>query len=913
MKKLIFSFALFLILSGLLFIKKGYLIENPFDKSYHFNYPSFSAEDSEGNIYLIDKATTRITKMKKNGEVLFVLEGGKREKGDFYYTGKIFIDEKDFLYVFNFVPNITDGLLEREEIIRFSPKGKFDKVLVSYQYGEESKKRRESIIKFYVKNDSLFFYYKEEKRIALFEAKTSEGVIKTVFDREIEKDIVDITGTEPGNIYFTTKKGLIFKMDENLKNIPIAIEKKNFIKPAGIEMDRHGNLFIADMVKQSIFKIHLEKKEIEAYFTKNSISLPQNQNNILLEFLYLNQNNTLSFVDKYHKNILSISKEKKLSLINQSFYGTFYLLVRYILWFMGIIAVLSLLYTLSLFYKIVMKKKIPLVLKNIIIFTPLIIASVVFTGNKIYQDLYEKYQQEFYYKLLNVAGLSSQLINGNTLEKINSPEDFMNEDYQTIDHQAQKILNENQDKWNDSFYLVIYRVKDGIYYIDYTLSGFYGVMYPYLEVQKEHRAAFEKGEIGVTRYYDEMGGYLAGIAPIKNSKGEIVGVLDIGIDLMIFEELNANYKNNLLFGITFSVLVFIIIFILISYLLLISIKKLRSATHKIIMGNLDIDIQIRSKDEIEELGKDFNKMSKQLKETITKIINLNKANARFVPTEFFKFLKKESILDVTLGDQTQEEMTILFSDIRSFTSLSEKMSPQENFNFLNTYLSMVAPAIRNHNGFIDKYIGDAIMALFPGNPANCLKAAFEMLHSLKDFNKERIQAGEQPIEVGIGMHTGNLMLGIIGEKERLDSTVISDAVNLASRLEGLTKMYGASIVMSESTLKKIKDISPDLDFHNRFLDQVKVKGKNDPVFIYEVFGDLENEFMRKKLDLDPKFQEAVSFYQKKDFKEALTLFVKILSVNPKDKASEIYLKRCEKIIKFGVPEDWDGIEKLDEK
>jgi class 3 adenylate cyclase len=175
-------------------------------------------------------------------------------------------------------------------------------------------------------------------------------------------------------------------------------------------------------------------------------------------------------------------------------------------------------------------------------------------------------------------------------------------------------------------------------------------------------------------------------------------------------------------------------------------------------------------------------------------------------------------------------MTILFSDIRNFTTLSEAMTPDENFAFINAYLERMGPVIRDHNGFIDKYIGDAIMALFE-SADDAVRAGIAMLATLEAFNAERGAKGRAPINIGVGINTGTLMMGTIGEKHRMDGTVISDAVNLASRVESLTKTYHVGLLISQHTLQslsnpKVYDIRP--------VDDVVVKGKTHPVTIYEV-------------------------------------------------------------------------------
>jgi two-component system sensor histidine kinase ChiS len=224
--------------------------------------------------------------------------------------------------------------------------------------------------------------------------------------------------------------------------------------------------------------------------------------------------------------------------------------------------------------------------------------------------------------------------------------------------------------------------------------------------------------------------------------------------------------------------------------------------------------------------------------THIELSKINIAYGRFVPREFLEFLERKSIVDVQLGDQVHKDMTILFSDIRSFTTLSENMSPKENFDFLNEYLKRVGPVIRNHNGFIDKYIGDAVMALFPKDPDDALEAAIAMQHQVSLYNAEREVEGYPSIAIGVGLHTGSLMLGTIGEEQRMESTVIADAVNLASRMEGLTKVYGAGILISEQTLSQLN--APE-NYSHRFLGRVTVKGKKVAVAVFEVYeGDSDS-------------------------------------------------------------------------
>jgi len=322
-------------------------------------------------------------------------------------------------------------------------------------------------------------------------------------------------------------------------------------------------------------------------------------------------------------------------------------------------------------------------------------------------------------------------------------------------------------------------------------------------------------------------------------------------------------------------------------------------------GEMESYSIVRTNDEIGELTEGYNEMSGRLKDYIENISLMNEANARFVPRQFLEYLGKDSIADIQLGDQIQKEMTVLFTDIREFTSISEQMTPKENFNFLNNYLGYMEPVIRNNNGFVDKFMGDSIMALFPDNTEDAINAAIEMRIKLIEFNHIISQFGQAPIDSGIGIHTGSLMLGIVGGEGRMEGTVISDAVNLASRLEGLTKLYGSSIIITEETLIKISDPT---NYHYRFLDIVKVKGKKEAVYIFEIIdGDPEDirELKAKTKDL---FTQAIQEYKSKEFTQALDAFKEVVDINPSDMASLQYIQRCQKFIDLGFPDDWDGIE-----
>ena len=183
-------------------------------------------------------------------------------------------------------------------------------------------------------------------------------------------------------------------------------------------------------------------------------------------------------------------------------------------------------------------------------------------------------------------------------------------------------------------------------------------------------------------------------------------------------------------------------------------------------------------------------------------------------------------------------------------------------------------------------------------------------NQLHNYNKTRKTRNYQPISIGIGINTGNLTLGIVGDKDRMEGTVISDAVNLASRMEGLTKMYGASILISEITFQMLED--PTI-YDYRIVDTVKVKGKKEPVTVIEILNGNSKRIIDLKLSTKQNFEFGTALYQEKDFKEAKNCFKKVLEKDPADKAAEIYLKRSEYFEIHGITPEWEGIASIESK
>ena len=301
-------------------------------------------------------------------------------------------------------------------------------------------------------------------------------------------------------------------------------------------------------------------------------------------------------------------------------------------------------------------------------------------------------------------------------------------------------------------------------------------------------------------------------------------------------------------------------------------------------------------------------LSDDLQQSVNNQVQLNLAIKRFVPVQFLQELGKEGYSDIKLGDSTAKIMTVLFSDLRSFTQLSESLNPMQNFEFLNSYLKRMEPPIQDHGGFVDKYIGDAIMALFRDRETErsadaAVQTAIALRKELEKFNAERVAEGQVRIDFGIGINTGELMLGTVGSENRLDTTVIGDTVNLASRLEALTKYFRTPILISDYTYRALS--APE-SLPLRKIDLVRVSGKEKAIIIYELITHEDSHLADRKLASLVNFYQAIDLYSQGRFKEALKIFQQILRFNPGDTVTQKYESRCKTYIAEPPLQGWDS-------
>ena len=291
-------------------------------------------------------------------------------------------------------------------------------------------------------------------------------------------------------------------------------------------------------------------------------------------------------------------------------------------------------------------------------------------------------------------------------------------------------------------------------------------------------------------------------------------------------------------------------------------------------------------------------------------LKLTQTFQKFVPRQFVEHMATTDVESLELGYAAENDVAIMFCDIRGFAGFSERITPQELMNFLNSYFTRMNDPIHQNRGFIDKFMGDGIMALFDhqgGTPKekalDAIKAALDLRKALTIYNGHRKNCDYEAINMGIGIHFGQVIMGTVGSEDRMDTTVIGDSVNIASRLEALTPKYQADIIVSAQVLQII---GPNDSLRTRLLDWVRVKGRQAPIEIYEIISHLPEQEQEKKLAVQTKIAAGLACRINKQWEEAAVYFEAALAINPNDSLAQHHLDACGVYQNLELNEDWDG-------
>lgn len=890
------------------------LVKNIVEGKIELNTVSYVTEDNNKNVYIVDNYGKTIYKTDHDGRIISsatVIKDNRRT-----YCNSLTADKSGNIYILVTVLDTYGLYVDEEEILKYSPQGKFEKAVYKVQYEKGSKPKRIGRIK-ELKTDENYLYFNyilDNKRVNFERIKLDGNTAETFYTLNFDEDkyISNITRTDNESILYSTKSGRMYKSDKNGQSSLVYSGSSLYNNELSLlsHFQQYGDgLFFIDFYKHGIIKVNLDNPGIVSEFTEKLKSYDK---------AFSEEPNNLQGLYAAQEGRVITYTENKVFFINTD--GSIYkridtlqipagkLTAFWIFCLVVLLLVVVLIDLLRVIYIYFMKRKISLILKEILIFIPIVIIVTGFLIDRIEYRFNIEIEDEMHNKLNIIAITATKFIDGDKFENINSPDDCMSENYKEAVNSIVQVFTSREDSPNDGLYNTLYRVKNGkVYYVMDDDDGrlYFEPLDPQSEGYKEmYDEVVDRGGLHFDgAVCDNTGEWIDVMAPIYNWKGEVVGIYETGMDYTSFiNEKNERLAKNLI-DIILASAINIIAFFIITFSVLSTIKTLRKGVNEIAVGNWDTVVTVKSNDEVASLCEGFNTMAQYIRDSVSEIMKMNEAYFNFVPQQFLKLLEKDSIYKIKLGDSMKKDMSIMYSSIRSFQQLLQDNTPEENFNFINSYLSRFGPIIRDNNGIIEKYLGMDILALFPQNASDGLNAAVKMAEELVLYNKMHESTGQIPVEIGIGIYYGPLMVGIIGEEKRLEGTVLSDKGNTSEILTGLTERLSAQIIITDSILKNIKDSSC---YKYRVLGFIVLPGKMEKVYIYDVYQS-DNDHIKELKDKTKRvFEEGIRLYQEGHFYDSRERFVEVIKQNEYDKAAKLYFYLSDDYYRKGAPDNWDG-------
>lgn len=551
----------------------------------------------------------------------------------------------------------------------------------------------------------------------------------------------------------------------------------------------------------------------------------------------------------------------------------------------------------------IMKWRFSLLSKQILSTIPIVCILLIVVIYILFASMIELSSSDILKETIAVNEIAAAMFDGDEIAEIISYKDMDRGKADELSNKLRKFVNGNKSDWSRNYNIAIGVRTQGEKYVCVASSDQdKNYLTSEISVEAPIHTDFYDGSntFAADASYgeDRKNLHLVLMTPIYREDGsyDAVMVLVASQDRLI-EELVAA-------GITLLVNVLLWVAILVLVISLVSAKNVRALRRakdvvaRIAGGDFSVRVEKYTLDEVGEICVGVNDMADQLEEYIEELKHNEEFYYKFVPEKFKELLNKEKFTDLALGDAQSEDLSILFCDIRAFSMNSEMMTAKESFEFVNKIYGKAGPIIRKHNGFIDKYIGDAVMALFE-SADDAVNAGIELYRAIVLCENPLEDFGIPSVKVGVGIHSGMARLGIVGEEERMSGTVIADTVNLSSRIESLTKRYGAGMIISKDTLDRMK--KPDV-LSTRYLGMVQVAGVNEVATLYEVMDCLEDEERKLREQTKEDFREAIRLFHTGDMEGSLAMLGQLEKENPQDKAVKVYDNYIRDLIEAGVTE-----------
>jgi class 3 adenylate cyclase/HAMP domain-containing protein len=855
-----------------------------FQRKMDITAPSSAKYEKDGSLYIIDNAGFRLISMTPEGSINYTININKMEEYTRFYDTAV--DEMGNLYVYAMEVENDAFLTKRDMIRKYGRNGELIQDILVINYDENSEERPHVFPQFgsmRYEDGMLTFsrVQRETAQLYIYDTFRNELTVKDFYGVK-DYSIGRIAVKDLDNFAYTTRDGDIYEVKNGgaplLRASCVFTEEEGGIIPWYPAYDSRGNIIFIDMISSLLYRVDASGAVTEV-LPGGIFENLRSQGTVaaLTDYGFWEDRSAGVFGDdvwyydgrtlKTYEDGITLSWRERLVIITvQSFF---------------VLGIAALFLGVYFFFVRILDRRISLIIKQTVFIIPLTVLAFAGLYMFTFNFMLDRLNTELTNELSLLTETYSELISGDDLDALKTTKDYTKDAYKNVLRTVKRAVGDNKSAWNRSFYAAVYKVIDNAEYFVVLSNDEANLFRPYglFEEGSDEYTLITEGKPFTNLTSNYSGSWVYSNYPVYNSRGKISGIFEIGLDLTAYDISNQKQLQSISFLAVLVVLIILAFLVMVMSIVVRQLVKISQVLSAITRGEYSMRVEYRAKDELGFVSSGLNRMAEELQRQIEYIKRVNESTIRFVPIQFMEYLGVTDITKMKLGDHVRRDLSVLFFDIRSFSIHSEILTVQENFVFINKILSIAGPILRNHNGFVDKFIGDAAMAIF-ANAQDAVRAGLEVYRKVVLDKATRVKIGIDGINIGVGIHTGSVMMGIVGEPERLSSTVISKNVNLASRVESLTKQTKSGMLITRDTLNQLG--GSENEFQYRFVGMIQAAGVNEVIGLFDVLDALPDSIRRKRLATKNVFESGIRKYHVKEYKDALKRFEMVVAADPED-------------------------------
>ncbi len=869
------------------------------------------ALNTEGEVFILERTQVeplmgfinrpiewRVMKVNQTGQIMSEYVFDKDENGRFQSHSRLLAAKNGGLYIHSAEYNASTYFLTKEKIDYLASDFVTWSTVLEFDYVKSGEiAEYEKVLSMNELEGQLYVYKSSDdahEKALIYTYDPVSNISAEVYEIILQDDrkIDEVVMTGKDAYLFRTMTGEVYttRKDETpTKVFPIGTKAL----PSNIKFNESLGAYYYDAMRNQIIQINTKDLSIDVNTKLNVMSkeligdanwsgITMNSNGDIAGYTLRSEQAGIQVVLlKDNQPILINTFLHDWNAVRSSalIYGVYGLLT-------GIVLVL-----LWMLYRRITAKRKPVLYKFSIVFVPLMLLMSFVLWSQTDALFGQMAEDDLYAELHHLATLKATQINVEHLMSIDSPLDHGGAEYIALEDDIYIDLSHFNTLKSSAYerwvYGVLYRYMDDRLYVavsDIKTMSPADSLYDY-EAYKLYEEVLEEKHVVVGEESDIQGEWLVALAPILDPSGEVIGILEIGTGKQTYAQyLRAQNRKILLLNLG-SVLIILMVLTIFITRLLKPLQILTDSVSKVAQGEWGTVIAVTSNDEIGVLTKLFNQMSVSIEEHIDNMQRLNEKYFKFVPQKFFDLLGKESILEVELGDQIQQSMAIVYMNLRDFFKTSAEMTPEESLQYINEAYRVFGKSISTGHGTIGAFRDSGQVGLFESID----EALVSAISATEQIRKENAVL-QTEMNSGICVHEGSILIGVVGEENRMSTSVMSDQVNHAVTLEAFANSCELNVILSQPAYDQLKN--PD-SYEMRFLGHVQLKGLVDPVGIYDVFEADELKIRQLKQVSKTYFEQGVAYFEAGNINEARKSFIRVLRTNRYDHAAHMYLMKCE--------------------